>query len=102
MRCAWCEREAVAYVQARYLPPCCGNEACIAASADVSNALWDARDKGVSRLADYERRAGGDAIITAMRNCTGAEDAVEARDARELRGEPPSMEGWTIFDGSAM
>ena len=22
---------------------------------------------------------------------------VEERDARELRGEPPSMEGWTIF-----
>jgi hypothetical protein len=27
--------------------------------------------------------------------------AKDARDARELRGEPPSMEGWTIFDGSA-
>lgn len=26
---------------------------------------------------------------------------VIARDARELRGEPPSMEGWVLFDGSA-
>jgi hypothetical protein len=101
VRCAWCEREATVYVEARYLPPCCGDEACIAESADVGNALWEARDKGASRLADYERRAGGDAITTAMRNCTGAEDAVEARDARELRGEPPDMSGWTIFDGSA-
>lgn len=26
---------------------------------------------------------------------------VERRDARELRGEPPDMSGWLLFDGSA-
>ena len=25
------------------------------------------------------------------------EDAAEERDAREMRGEPPSMEGWVLW-----
>lgn len=92
-RCSWCEREATEYVGAAYIPRCCDAEPCREASSAVNHALWDWRDQSYGRA----RPAGA----RSLRALAAAEDAAEERDARELRGEPPDMSGWTIFDGSA-
>ena len=87
-RCSWCEREATEYAEAAYIPRCCDAEPCLEASSDVNNALWYWRERSYGGA----RPAGPRALLM----LTAAEDAAEARDARELRGEPPDMSGWTI------
>ena len=87
MRCAWCEREATAYLDAEVSPPCCEAAACVRASGEAFDAVERHRDALAGRLSDEQLRA--------------AEAQATERDARELRGEPPSMEGWLLFDGSA-
>ena len=54
------------------------------ASIDVYDAMVELRPRS-GRL--RAREDGDDDAL----------DAAEERDARELRGEPPSMEGWVLW-----
>lgn len=89
MRCAWCDREATEYTEAAYIPRCCDAEPCREASNGVNQALWDWRERSYQG-----RRPAGPRSLRAL---TAAEDAVEARDYRELCGEPADASGWVLF-----
>lgn len=84
MRCAWCEREATAVYRAA--------TACDAHAADL-------RDLETARGELVPRRIGW---TTAAEDAhREIRDAVEARDARELRGEridwTRPVEGWALW-----
>jgi hypothetical protein len=80
-RCSWCEREATRFVVADLGAPCCEDAACVAASAEVYDAVVDRRGS---------RPRWPPHLLAAL-------DEARASAARELRGEPPSMEGWVLW-----
>jgi len=83
-RCSWCEREATAYF-------------AFADSCPVHHPDAVAIFKHLEHVLPVGPRSVGHRTDVRV-----AREGLADRDARELRGEPPSLEGWTIFDGSAM
>lgn len=84
--CSWCEREAVGGVES--FAPYCAADACAEATYWLARgflgAVWRHSAEVVLTIAQCKANAATEA-------------AVERRDARELRGEPPSMEGWVLW-----
>jgi len=80
VKCAWCPAEATIF---------------------GTLAVCDAHEAGLDELADAQWRMRlrwrFAVSATAERRILDLDSAVLDRDARELRGEPPSMEGWVLW-----
>jgi len=87
VRCSWCEREASGGVES--FAPYCAADACAEATYWLARgflgATWRHSAEVVLTIAQCKANAAADAVV-------------EARDAAEQRGEPPSLDGWTLFD----
>ena len=82
MRCAWCRRQQRAVFTYH------GSLTCNRHASAGWRLAIDLR-----ALADGRRPASPEDVDRLIALCRGA----EARDARELRGEPPSLDGWVLW-----
>lgn len=87
MRCGWCSTEATRYtIPSAWLPPACTDHIEESAAVAQDLAAWCGRMAADSNVS-----------VAHFDNTRALLAATCDRDARELRGEPPSMEGWVLW-----